>query len=143
MRRGTRSYRAPLFLSEVPPAKQRLSGGDPYESVGLDDFASRAAEHAKPWRRGPFFAPLPADPTQTRPLMRGRPMGKNARPKMLKRQREKTLQERQQQKNARRLEAKERKSSAPRKTGDEDPDIAGIVPGPQRLPPQFDSDPEE
>ena len=69
-------------------------------------------------------------------------MGKNARPKMLKRQREKVLQERQQQKSARRLEAKERKASAPRGEGDEDPDIAGIVPGPQPLPEQFDSDPE-
>ncbi|MBI5439714.1 MAG: hypothetical protein HY900_00710 [Deltaproteobacteria bacterium] len=62
---------------------------------------------------------------------------------MLKRQREKLLQERRQQKDARRLEAKERKSSMPRKTGDEDPDIAGIIPGPQRLPHQFDSTPEE
>lgn len=69
-------------------------------------------------------------------------MGKNARPKMLKRQREKVLQERQQQKNARRLEAKELKAKAPRVKGDEDPDIAGIVPGPQPLPHQFDSDPE-
>lgn len=70
-------------------------------------------------------------------------MGKNAKPKLLKRQREKVLQERRQMKDARRVEAKERKANAPRASGDEDPDIAGIVPGPQPLPPQFDSDPEE
>jgi hypothetical protein len=57
---------------------------------------------------------------------------------MLKRQREKVLQERRLQKEAKRLEAKERKANSPRKTGDEDPDIAGIVPGPQPPPPQFD-----
>jgi hypothetical protein len=69
-------------------------------------------------------------------------MGKNARPKMLKRQREKMLQERQKEKNARRVEAKERRANAPRKTGDEDPDIAEIVPGPQTLPHRLDSDPQ-
>jgi hypothetical protein len=70
-------------------------------------------------------------------------MGKNARPKMLKRQREKVLQERRQQKTVRRLEAKERKAAAPERSGGEDPDIAGIVPGPQPLPPQFDTDADE
>ena len=69
-------------------------------------------------------------------------MGKNARPKMLKRQREKVLQERQKEKSARRMEAKERKANAPPRTGDEDPDLAGIVPGPQALPQPFDSDSE-
>jgi hypothetical protein len=69
-------------------------------------------------------------------------MGKNAKPKLLKRQREKVLQERRQVKSARRVEAKERKANAPRMSGGEDPDIAGIVPGPQPLPPQFDSDSE-
>lgn len=67
-------------------------------------------------------------------------MGKNAKPKLLKRQREKVLQERQQMKNARRQEAKERKASSPRTNDGEDPDIAGIIPGPQPLPEQFNTD---
>jgi hypothetical protein len=49
-----------------------------------------------------------------------------------KRAREKAQQERQKQKQQRRLEAKERKGN-----GDapgEDPDIAGILPGPQPRP---------
>ena len=70
-------------------------------------------------------------------------MGKNARPKLLKRQREKLLQERRQVKDARRNEAKERKANAPRTSDGEDPDIAGIIPGPQPLPPQFNSDSDE
>jgi hypothetical protein len=55
-------------------------------------------------------------------------------PTFLKRQKEKARQERQQQKSARRAEANARKTTKPRAPGDEDPDIAGIVPGPQ--PPQ-------
>ena len=69
-------------------------------------------------------------------------MGKNARPKMLKRQREKMLQERQKEKNARRIEAKERRANAPRQTGAEDPDIAGIVPCPQAISHPFAPDSE-
>ena len=67
-------------------------------------------------------------------------MAKNSRPSFQKRAKEKARQERQKEKDARRLEARERKSSAPSKTG-EDPDIAGIVPGPQPLPPEFDLPP--
>ena len=37
-------------------------------------------------------------------------------------------------KAARRLEAKQRKASEPEKASGEDPDIAGIVPGPQPSP---------
>jgi hypothetical protein len=71
-------------------------------------------------------------------------MGKKTRPTMQKRAKEKARQQRQKEKEARRLEAKERKANAPQ-TPDhgEDPDIAGIVPGPQPLPPQFDADPGE
>jgi hypothetical protein len=58
-------------------------------------------------------------------------MARNARPTAAKREREKTLTERRQQKAARRLDAKQRKASeAPRADG-VDPDIAGITPGPQ------------
>jgi len=64
-------------------------------------------------------------------------MAKNSRPSFQKRAKEKARQERQKEKGSRRLEARERKANGPPKTGD-DPDIAGIVPGPQPLPPEFD-----
>ena len=67
-------------------------------------------------------------------------MGKNSRPSFQKRAKEKARQDRRKEKDARRLETKERRANAPPRTG-EDPDIAGIVPGPQPLPPQFDSPP--
>jgi len=67
-------------------------------------------------------------------------MGKNSRPSFQKRAKEKARQERRKEKDVRRLEAKERRANASPRTG-EDPDIAGIVPGPQPLPPQFDQSP--
>ncbi len=57
-------------------------------------------------------------------------MARNARPTAAKREREKALLERRQQKAAKRLDAKERKTSAPSSGGD-DPDIAHIKLGPQ------------
>jgi len=51
-----------------------------------------------------------------------------------KRARERAKQERQQEKTRRREEAKVRKANEPRQAGDEDPDIAGIIPGPQPSP---------
>jgi hypothetical protein len=57
-----------------------------------------------------------------------------SRPTQNKRARERARQERQQQKAARRLEAKARKASTPGTRDGEDPDIAGIVPGPQPSP---------
>jgi len=66
-------------------------------------------------------------------------LAKKSRQTFLKRSKEKNRQERQSEKEARRAEARERKASLPpREDGEEDPDIAGIVPGPQPLPPQFD-----
>ena len=50
-----------------------------------------------------------------------------------KRARERAKQERQQEKTRRREEAKTRKVHSPH-SGGEDPDIAGIVPGPQPSP---------
>jgi hypothetical protein len=67
-------------------------------------------------------------------------MGKNSRPSIQKRAKEKARQERRKEKDARRLETKDRRSNASPRIG-EDPDIAGIVPGPQPLPPDFDSPP--
>jgi hypothetical protein len=57
-----------------------------------------------------------------------------SRPTQNKRARERAKQEKQQQKAARRLESKNRRASQPAPSGTEDPDIAGIVPGPQPSP---------
>ena len=59
-------------------------------------------------------------------------MARNARPTAAKRNREKTLIERRQQKEARRREAKDNKEETIRADGLA-PDIADIVPGPQPL----------
>jgi hypothetical protein len=64
-------------------------------------------------------------------------MGKNSRPSIQKRAKEKARQERRKETDARRVETKERRATVSPRTG-EDPDIAGIVPGPQPLPPEFD-----
>ena len=59
-----------------------------------------------------------------------------SRPKVTqqKRARERARQERQQEKLRRRDEAKVRRANTPAAAGGEDPDIAGIVPGPQPSP---------
>ena len=57
-----------------------------------------------------------------------------SRPTQNKRARERARQEKQKDKAARRLEAKARKASSPGGPAGEDPDIAGIVPGPQPSP---------
>jgi hypothetical protein len=57
-----------------------------------------------------------------------------ARPTRLKREKEKARIERRKEKDARRQQAKVRRATAPRRDGEIDPDIAGIVPGPQPLP---------
>ncbi len=59
-----------------------------------------------------------------------------SRPKVTqqKRARERARQERQQEKFRRRDEAKVRKANTPNAIGGEDPDIAGIIPGPQPSP---------
>jgi hypothetical protein len=67
-------------------------------------------------------------------------MAKNSRPSFQKRAKEKARQERRKEKDVRRAETKERRANAGPRTG-EDPDIAGIVPGPQAPPPEFDSVP--
>jgi hypothetical protein len=60
-------------------------------------------------------------------------MAPNARPTAAKRNREKALVERRQEKEARRRDAKERKETAGPRAPGEDPDLAGIKPGPQPL----------
>jgi hypothetical protein len=69
-------------------------------------------------------------------------MPSKSRPTQLKRQRERNLAEKRGQKAARRLQAKARRAAAPRQAGDEDPDLAGIRPGPQpRRDDEFPFDP--
>jgi hypothetical protein len=61
-------------------------------------------------------------------------VAKNSRPTSQKRAREKARIDRQKEKEARRLEAKERKAAAPARSGDDDPDLAGMQAGPQPRP---------
>jgi hypothetical protein len=66
-------------------------------------------------------------------------MANNSHATFQKRQKELARQQKQRDKTARRLETKQRKAqNAPRDTGAEDPDIAGIRPGPQPLPEQWE-----
>ena len=51
-----------------------------------------------------------------------------------KRQKEKNRIEKRQEKEARRLQRKEERANRQRPADGEDPDIAGIIPGPQPLP---------
>ena len=60
-------------------------------------------------------------------------MARNSRPTAAKREREKGLIERRQQKAERRRQEKERKATAPSSPDGVDPDIAGIKLGPQPL----------
>lgn len=63
-------------------------------------------------------------------------MANRARPTHQKRDRERSRIEWRKEKEARKAAAKARKAAEPRQVGGEDPDIAGIVPGPQ--PPRDD-----
>lgn len=58
-------------------------------------------------------------------------MASRQRPTANKRARERARQQKQQEKQARRLEAKAQRASRPTRDGEEDPDLAGIKPGPQ------------
>jgi len=60
-------------------------------------------------------------------------MARNARPTAAKREREKNLNVRRQDKAARRLDVKQRKATEPPPPIGVDPDIADIIPGPQPL----------
>ena len=64
-------------------------------------------------------------------------MAKSSRPTAQKRQREKARIERQKEKDARRAENRERRNAAGPRAEGEDPDIAGIRPGPQPLPDEW------
>lgn len=81
-------------------------------------------------------------------------MATRGRPTQQKRQRERARQEQRKIKDARRQEAKDRKAAAPDPPSGSDPDLDGIVAGPQpmsdwqiegiaELEPQEDETPEE
>lgn len=61
-------------------------------------------------------------------------MANRTRPTLEKRAKERARQEKRKQKDERRAMSKAQKGSGPRPVGAEDPDIAGIVPGPQPSP---------
>lgn len=61
-------------------------------------------------------------------------MANKGRATFAKRQKEIARQERAREKAAKRAERKETKSKLDRSALEQDPDIAGIVPGPQPLP---------
>ena len=63
-------------------------------------------------------------------------MANRSRPSQQKRHKERARQEKQKMKAERRQEAKQRAPCGPAPAGEVDPDIAGIVPGPQ--PPRED-----
>lgn len=68
-------------------------------------------------------------------------MARQSKMTAAKRARERALAERRHNKLARRTEDKSDRSKADGAAGTEDPDIAGIVPGPQ--PPQWWQQPDE
>ena len=65
-------------------------------------------------------------------------MARRSRPTSQKRNKEMARQQKQKDKATRRLEAKERKTDIGSKVDGKDLDIAGIQPGPQPLPEQWD-----
>ncbi len=64
-------------------------------------------------------------------------MAKKSGPTPRKRLKEIKLMDKRKAKEAKRIEAKERRAEAREINSDEDPDIAGIKPGPQPLPEQW------
>jgi len=64
-------------------------------------------------------------------------MAKKSKQTFQKREKEKARVLKRKDKEARRLESKSLKANMTAVTGDEDPDIAGIRPGPQPLPEQW------
>lgn len=64
-------------------------------------------------------------------------MAKKSRPTFQKREKEKARQQKQKDKEARRVESKNRRADTGPRLDGEDPDIAGIRPGPQALPEQW------
>lgn len=64
-------------------------------------------------------------------------MARQSKATFQKREKERARQQRQRDKEQQRLLAKQRRAEAEPRVGDEDPDLAGIKPGPQPLPEQW------
>jgi hypothetical protein len=64
-------------------------------------------------------------------------MGQKSKTTFQKQEREKEKRFKQRDKEARRVEARKAKAERKPVTSDEDPDLAGIKPGPQPLPEQW------
>ena len=64
-------------------------------------------------------------------------MAKTSKPTFQKREKEKARAQKQRDKGARKAERRARRSESIPRVDGEDPDLAGIVPGPQPLPPEF------
>ncbi|MHC1729599.1 MAG: hypothetical protein AB9866_26960 [Syntrophobacteraceae bacterium] len=64
-------------------------------------------------------------------------MAQRSKATFQKREREKDKQQKQREKEARRVEARKIKAEREPNESHEDPDIAGIKPGPQPLPEQW------
>lgn len=69
-------------------------------------------------------------------------MSRKGRLTQAKRERERGVAEKRRKKATERAESKDKQTTAPRESSDEDPDIAGIVPGPQPLQ-EWQEDPQE
>lgn len=61
-------------------------------------------------------------------------MANRTRPTLEKRAKERARQEKRKQKEERRASAKAQRAANPKPEGGADPDIAGIIPGPQPSP---------
>ncbi len=106
---------------------RRLHGGAVYGRHPVFSFAAAAARAA-----ACSCAAAPPNPDSEWCMLEAR-MARNARPTAAKREREKALLERRQQKAARRQDSKERKAGESPRDSDDDPDIAHIKLGPQPL----------
>ena len=69
---------------------------------------------------------------------RGREMAQRSRSTFQKQEKEKARQLKRREKEAKRADAKQRKTSREIGVGGEDPDLAGMKPGPQPLPEQWE-----
>lgn len=124
--------------------------------AGISDTACHGFHIDKPrwshyYRKNRFKYRLPIDPSSCEgkeasiefwvPIFGIRigrlQMAKKSGPTPRKRLKEIKLLDKRKAKEAKRIEAKERRAEAREKNSDEDPDIAGIKPGPQPLPEQW------
>src|SRR5262249_16097147 len=128
--RGSKSERAPKQPMRERPGGQFFGDDDEdnYEGdLGGENFACRVSNEENEC----------AGKRNYIDDEHGEIMRKKSRPTFDKREKEKTRQLKQKDKQARRMEAKERRAGTGVRDHGEDRDIAGIRPGPQALPEQW------